>query len=754
MITAVQQKRSYQWIYHFSGWLSMFGVLTVFGPLFPLFCDALGMSKTKIGFVLAILPFSYLISVFVSDWVMAHGPKRTLIQFYSVRCLFVLGLPLAVWFAKRYGGDLAFLWVATMIFLFSVCRIVGETGWWPWWLELISDRVRGKVEALNSIAAGIGIIAALLLAVLIVKIWPGLAGYSLAMYVGILFAAVGLILIARAAGGQAQKVEKRNWKLVKAAQEAWRNSRFRAWTPGGVLISMVAAVLAFLPLYLSKQVGFSDDRIILFSFCFQVGTLASAFFWGWSADRFGSKPVLISSLTGCCLLPILLFLLPRMGQQSAIITGLVYAFFGIVWQGLTAGLNRYFFVSVLPTTRNPAFCTSMNMSLQNIVVGTCSFFYGWLLDAMQAVKFDWRFLHLDSFSVLFAIMFVCCLGAFFIYRRVPADNAIPAGQFMSFFFEGNPLLAFSSMARYHFSEDESSRLELTRRLGDAKSRLTVEELLDAANDPNFNVRYEAIVSMARMPADAKLINALALAVRSREPGVSEAACWALGRMGDRRALPVLREMLKCEYALLRSQCARALAKLNDQESVPEIVAAMKSERNPNIRAGFATALGRLRCKETFPAMLDLLRALKDDRLRGDVALAVVRIVGGEHRFVRLWKRSRSDFETTCAEELLEIETKIAPSAVIPPEFRRLAGEGVKQFEQRHAAAGAAAIGAMLKQLPRNGFEPLLADLVKECDAQIGAQGGERGDYIMLALNALHLGILALLREERKKKLLS
>ena len=41
-----------------------------------------------------------------------------------------------------------------------------------------------------------------------------------------------------------------------------------------------------------------------------------------------------------------------------------------------------------------------------------------------------------------------------------------------------------------------------------KVQLTVDELLAALEDPRFNVRFEAIVSIARMPADPRLVDAL------------------------------------------------------------------------------------------------------------------------------------------------------------------------------------------------------------------------------------------------------
>jgi MFS family permease len=738
MISVVQQKKSFQWLYHFSGWTNIFAVLTVFGPLFPLFCDTLRMSKTQIGFLLAFFPLSYLLSMFISRWVMRYGAKRITVHYYIIRYAFILLLPLAGLVAARFNDNAAFLWVTAVVVIFAVSRAVAETGWWLWYIELIPPKVRGKVEAINSMVANTASVIASLAAVLIMKTWPGMTGFSIAMYVGTFFGFVGLIMACRLPGGEPQIIEKKNWSLVADTIEALRNPRFGRWIKGSILFLTGTSVFGFLPLFLKESLEFTPDKVMLFSGCAQTGILVSAFFWGWSADRFGSKPVFMSALAGIILFPLLLIIIQCLDQKSIAATGLAYAFLGIALQGCLAGFNRYFFVTVLPTASNPGFSTALNTSIQNVLAAFCSLFYGWLLDALGYIKFDWYFLHINNFAVLFILMFIGFLAAFFMFRRAQDDSGVRSGAFVSMFFQGNPFLAFSSMVRFHLSEDESRRMELTRRMGDAKSHLTVEELLSAADDPSFNVRYEAIVSMSRMPPDDKLIRALSSAVRSREPGLSEAAVWALGRTGDQRAVPILREMLKCEYALLRSQCARVLAKLNDQASVPVIVEAFNSERNDNICAGYAAALGRFKKVELLPRILELLRRLSDEHLRGEVALSVSRIMGGEHHFVGLWRRSRSDFETVCAEELIHIRRKIGNRPPNAEKYRQAIFAAAGYFEQRNLPEAAAAVGALINLAQAEKIDLPAIAVLNECSEMIAKHGGTRGDYILLALCGFHV----------------
>ncbi|MFC1453714.1 MFS transporter [Verrucomicrobiota bacterium] len=750
MITAVQQKKSYQWLYQFSIWTNMFVVLTLLGPIFPLFCDALHMSKTRIGFVLSLIPLSYLLSIFISRWVMRYGSKKTTIHFYFIRYGFVLLLPLAGWIAASFGDHAAFLWVTMIVVFFAVSRAIAETGWWPWFLELIPSRVRGKVEAVNSMLAYAASTIALFAAVLIMKKWPGLTGFNIAIFVGVFFGMLGLVMALRMPGGESQVVEKRNWTLLADTIEVLRNPRYGCWIKGSIFFLIGTSAFFFLPLYMSERIGFTADKVMLFSGCCQVGLLASAFFWGWSADRFGSKPVFVNALAGIVLIPLLLFLLPRLDHRSVVATCIVYAFLGIVLQGCLAGFNRYFYVTVLPTTRNPVFSTALNTSIQNVLAAVCLLFYGWLLDVLRGVKFDWYFFHFDNFAVLIVLMLAGFLAAFYIFRRSHDDSSVRSGAFVSLFLQGNPFLAFSSIVRYHLSDDESRRMELTRKMGDAKSHLTVEELLHSADDPSFNVRYEAIVSMARMPPNDKLIRALSSAVKSREPGLSEAAVWALGRIGDQRAVPILREMLKCEYALLRSQCARALAKLNDHTSVPAIIEAFKNEKNDNICAGYVAALGSFKKIDSLPQILALLRRLSDEHLRGEAALSVSRIMGAEHHFVNLWRRSRSDFETVCAEELMIIRKKVARYSIHAEEYLQIITSAASYFEKRNLPEAAAVLGSMLKLVRSKNVNMPSSVVLNECEEMLAKHGGTRGDYILLALCGFHITIMHLI----KNKLLS
>jgi HEAT repeat protein len=128
-----------------------------------------------------------------------------------------------------------------------------------------------------------------------------------------------------------------------------------------------------------------------------------------------------------------------------------------------------------------------------------------------------------------------------LFARVKADSEVSLSQFAGLFMHGNPLLALEFMVRYYRARDERTTVVMTERMGQTKSRLTVDELLEALKDPRFNVRFEGIISIARMDSDPRLIEALCTILDGTELSLSTVSAWALGRIGDESALPSLRK---------------------------------------------------------------------------------------------------------------------------------------------------------------------------------------------------------------------
>jgi HEAT repeat protein len=357
----------------------------------------------------------------------------------------------------------------------------------------------------------------------------------------------------------------------------------------------------------------------------------------------------------------------------------------------------------------------------------------------------------DQFTPLFAISLLLSLGAFYRFSRMRKDGPMRPGEFMSMFIQGNPIMAFNSMIRYRFAADEGDRLSTTRHMGDAENPLSVAELVEAVTDPSFNVRYEAIVAMARMPPQELLTNALITVLQSQEPDLSVAAGWALGRIGDKRALPALRQALHSEYALLRSRSARSLANLGDADAVPLLRELLKSEKHDSIRVAYASALGVFRAEQALDDLMALLRRLSGDSLRGEVALALARIIGSENHFVHLWRSTRSDFGTGCAQALAVLRKRMVSDGPGPGPRDEALDTAEQALAAQDLDVGAESLGRLIRYVPLDRLPPHLASVLVECGCQLEQSGAERKEYVLLTLNILYTALMVLRRQREREK---
>src|SRR5688572_3833603 len=102
-ISNAEKKRRLPWALAGDSANAVFANLSVFGPVFLLFLDRLGLDKKQIGTLLALFPFCGLIAPFVAGRIARFGLKRTFLLFFGVRKTIILLLLLAPAVAQQFG---------------------------------------------------------------------------------------------------------------------------------------------------------------------------------------------------------------------------------------------------------------------------------------------------------------------------------------------------------------------------------------------------------------------------------------------------------------------------------------------------------------------------------------------------------------------------------------------------------------------------------------------------------------------------
>ncbi len=137
-----------------------------------------------------------------------------------------------------------------------------------------------------------------------------------------------------------------------------------------------------------------------------------------------------------------------------------------------------------------------------------------------------------------------------------------------------PLLA----TRLASEPDRAVRQALVKALGRLGDDRALEVLIETLKDRDMMVCHEAALALARFNSPAAFEGLLAALQRKDGPESWQSrrfAAQALGKLGDRRALPALIASLRDESDLVPPAAAEALGELGDRQAV----SALKTARH-------------------------------------------------------------------------------------------------------------------------------------------------------------------------------
>jgi Na+/melibiose symporter-like transporter len=739
--TTVEKLRGLPWSIFSNAANTVFAQFTFFGSVFVLFLSDLGMDKTLIGFELSLIPFAGLVALFIAPAVARFGYKRTYITFFGLRKVVTAGLLLTPWVVASYGDQALVLYVTLITAGFALVRAVAEVGVYPWLQEYIPNAVRGRYSASNSIYTTLVGLAAVAVAGYVLDQATGLGGYMLLIAVGVLFGFVSVWAATKIPGGAPVRKTSQDPSTLKGMGEAARDRNFVRYLAGAALITIgTVPMVSFLPLFMQEQVGLNAGAIVWLQAGTLMGNLLSSLPWGWASDRYGSKPVMLSGLAMKILLPILWFMLPSTGAASLYVALGIAVVLGVSDMAWAIGAGRLLFVSVVPPVKKMEYM-ALHYAWIGVIGGASQLLGGYILDASAGLEGELLGLPVDPYTPLFVLGFVLTIVTTLLLEGMRADNVYGVGQFAGLFFRGNPFQAVGALVRYYQAKDERAIVAMTERLGGAKSPLAVDELVETLRDPRFNVRMEAIISIARMPPHPRLTEALVEVLNGTELALKAVAAWALGRMGDERALAPLRVALDSPYHSIRAHAARALGALHDRSLIPELLARLETESDKGLQMAYASSLGNLHAVEAVGPLLALLERTQNPGARLELALSLARITGNEHVFINLVRQTRADPATAAAQAVDGLRRRLERNKRIPrTALAELAAAG-DAFARGAMALGIERLAAGLGQLPKGTFGEPGHTILQACLVQLQASGVEHPEYLLLALHLLEVAVV-------------
>jgi MFS family permease len=734
-LTNLEKIRKLPWQMAGNGFNIIFWLTAAAGSVFILFLAELGLDKARIGLLLSLLPFCGISAIFTAPYVARFGLKRVFLIFFGVRKIFAacfLFVPLVI---KYFGMEAAFIWVVCCVSGFALCRAIADTAMYPWAQEMIPDNIRGKFSATSSIINQLLAVATVAVSGYIIGHYHGINKFMFIIGGGIVAGIIGVYCFCHVPGGKAVRQSTTKGAHFREMLSSLKDINFRNYMFGLSLVTIgIGSLAAFIPLYMKEEVGLSSKFVVWLDMGTYFGALLSSFIWGWAADRYGSKPVMLSGAFLMLPLPLLCFIMPRHSDTSVEFAIAFTFILGISSAAWAIGLARYLFVNAVPAGLKTAYMAVFYAGA-GLTGGTAPLLAGHLLKAAASLDAGFLIFKIDAYTPLFLFSALVLSAGIFVLSRVRSGGAMTMLKFFGLFLQGNPIMAVGSLLRYYHTPDEDGRVSITQRLGHAKNRISNYELIEALNDPSYNVRYEAIIAVANSKPDPELIDALILVLGGNEPDLALNAAWALGKMGDKSAVFALRETLLSDYALLRSRSARALATLGDTESIPILLNYFRKETNPGLRIAYAQSFGKMRYVEALDEMIPFLASLEDDVLRSEMALALARIIGNESQYISLWRQLKKDHDTATAMIILSLKSGLPTLNVNSVELKTLADNASAAFAHGNAENGAFLLADFVRAVSIQTTSRPVTIILSECARRLKEFGSRRDEYILLSLHA-------------------
>lgn len=386
----------------------------------------------------------------------------------------------------------------------------------------------------------------------------------------------------------------------------------------------------FYSVFMLKTLHIDYATVAIFNSLFMGAMVIGYRILGGLVDRYGGKAILQILVPPCVLMPVLwvfnktdfYYFIPLAMTLSGLIhAGILVSVNAILFGLLSDGRNK--------TTYFAAWSTAINMTYAVAPLLGSAF-----VAHFETTQFQWFQIPVGNLQLSFlATSAVLILPIFFLPTISDLKQTSP-GELLNQVSRGNLLGYLYSALSFRWSWDETNRARAMRKMGQSRSPMALEQLIQALDDANPEVRRQAAQGLGEAKA-TQAIDHLIEELQDEESDIRTDAIEALGKIGDHTVIDHLIEALDDNDTRIQISAIRALAEMGSDEARELLFWKFADTFDRTTFPTLADVLGAKRDMRMVRPTLERLQHFRSPAIRLQLLNSVCRALGARRQFYQL-----------------------------------------------------------------------------------------------------------------------
>lgn len=501
-------------------------------------------------------------------------------------------------------GEAKLIALALCVGIASAAVLIVQPIYNEWIMEMVPPNSRGwffgRRNALGTaVGAGVGILGGLLI--------DGLRehgreplGLAIVFGCGALCAAGSLVFFMLTGDIPREHPIRENLRAsIRAMGKPFADREFR-WVLIFLAVFFIGQTFAgnLYSAYALESLKLSFTVIQLTGVMNAIGIVVAAPFWGFLADRYGNKPILILSGLGIATNPIAwIFTIPGNPTQNIAVLLPGHLIMGFFWSGVTICQFNLLFATAKPEDR--ANYLGAGLALQSLAAGVAPMFGASLMTLLRGTMSVAL-----AYKGVFVGVGVLRAASILFLKPVKEEGSSRVGRTLKDLRRVGPG-AMRTMRTLARSSDTAKRAAALEQVADQGLTLASDEVVRALTDPSPQIRRQAADTLARL-GDASFVTPLLEHIADHPDLVEEETIRALGEIGAEEAVDTLVSYLQSPRSLLRRAAARALGRLRSRRAIGPLIQAAGEVEDADLQRSSIQALRRIGAREASEVIAEAL----------------------------------------------------------------------------------------------------------------------------------------------------